>query len=106
MRVKLIYNIQVINDFLWPQAVFPTLIQKLLTFFFTKLGLKQINIDYIIFILKTSLNKFELSSFVDNIKIIISEKSKMIKQLKVKLVSAFSMINIRSISFYFGLKVE
>lgn len=36
--------------------------------FFKKLGLKQINIDYNIFIIKIGLNKLIISTFINDIK--------------------------------------
>ena len=44
--------------------------------------------------------------FVDNIKIMAPKKSEIIKHVKTKLAFAFLMVDIGSISFYLGLKIE
>lgn len=54
---------------------------------------------------KASLNGLVISIFIDNIKIIALKRSGHISQVKVKLAAAFSIIDIRLISFYLKLKI-
>lgn len=44
--------------------------------------------------------------FVDDIKIIASKKSGIIKYVKAELTIVISIVDIKFISFYFGLKVK
>lgn len=44
--------------------------------------------------------------FIDDIKIMAPQKSKIFKYIKVKLAVAFSIVDISLISFFLGLKVE
>lgn len=78
----------------------------LLSFLLKKLGLKQINVDYSIFIMKSGLIDLIVSIFIDNIKIIAPKESGMIKRVKSELISVFSIVDIGPVSFYIGLKVE
>lgn len=47
-----------------------------------------------------------MSIFVDNIKIMGAKNSVVINQVKTELTAIFEMVDIRSISFYFSLKVN
>ncbi len=62
--------------------------------------------DHSIFIIETSLDGPVVNIIIDDIKIMIFKKSKMIEQMKSKHISIFLMIDIGPISFYLGLKVE
>lgn len=55
---------------------------------------------------KIGFNSPVVSIFVYDIKIIALKKSGIIQHIKVKLVIAFAIIDISSISFYLGLKIE
>lgn len=55
---------------------------------------------------KTNLDGLVISTFVNNIRIMTPKNSEMIEQIKLELTFAFSIINIGSISFYLGLKVQ
>lgn len=43
---------------------------------------------------------------MDDIKIMMPKRKKMIEQVKSKLISAFSIVNMGPISFYLGIKIE
>lgn len=79
--------------------------KRLATFFLEKLGLKRINADHSIFVTKAGLDEPVVSTFVDDIKIMIPKGSGMIEAVKAELTLAFSMV-MGPISFYLGLKVE
>lgn len=76
------------------------------SFFLEKLSLQQIYTDYNIFITKTGINRPNVSTFVDDIKIMGVKKSGMMTKVKQELVNTFSIVNKGPISFYLGLKVE
>lgn len=80
--------------------------KKLSSFFFKEFGLKQININYSIFVINASQDGPVISTFVNDIKIITPKKSGMIDCIKSKLTSVFSMVDINLVSFYLDLKVE
>lgn len=80
--------------------------KSFLNFLLQKLGLLQINVDHSIFVIKTGLNSLVISTFVNNIKVIALKKSGMIYYIKAKLVATFFIVDISSISFYLGLKIE
>ena len=80
--------------------------KRLSTFLLQKLGLRQINADYSIFMTNAGLEGSVVSIFVDNIKIIAPKGSRMIERVKAELASAFSMADMRPNSFYLALKVE
>lgn len=56
--------------------------------------------------MKTDLNSLIISIFINNIKIMALKKSGIIKRMKAELTIAFLMVDMKSIIFYFGLKVE
>lgn len=55
---------------------------------------------------KVDLNSLVISTFVNDIKIMISKRSEIIQQIKTKLIAIFSIVNIGLISYYLGLKIE
>lgn len=79
--------------------------KKLANFLFKELSLKWINADHSIFLTKADLNEPVVSIFVDDIKIVAPKNSRIIERVKLKLIFAFSIINMGSISFYLDLKV-
>ena len=80
--------------------------KRLLDFLLQKLGLSQINADHSIFMTKAGPNSPIISTFDNDIKIMALKKSGFIKRIKAELAAAFSMVDMGSISFYLGLKVE
>lgn len=80
--------------------------KQLLFFFYKKLGLTHININYSIIITNQSLKKLIISIFVNNIKIIRLKNIKVIAKIKIEPTIAFNIIDIRLFSFDLGLKVE
>lgn len=80
--------------------------KRLSSFFLKRIGLKQINIDHSIFATSAGLDGPVVSMFVNDIKIMASKESGIIKRVKSELSSAFSMVDMGSISFYLGLKIE
>lgn len=75
-------------------------------FFFEKLGLMYINADHNIFTISQGLERPIVSAFIDNIKIIGSKNTRIIAIVKIKLIAAFEMIDMESISFYLSLKID
>lgn len=71
-----------------------------------KISFSQIYIDHNILITKTRINRPIVSIFVNDIKIIEVKKSGMTTRIKQKLTSVFLIVDIGSISFYLGLKME
>lgn len=71
-----------------------------------KLGLKQINADYSIFVTSLAINGPIVSTFNDNVKVIEVKKSNHIKRVKRKFADTFEMVDMRPISFYLSLKIE
>lgn len=55
--------------------------------------------------IKLILNKLVVSIFFNNIKIIAVKNSKIIEQVKLKLIFTFFIINISFINFYLDLKI-
>lgn len=80
--------------------------KRLANFFFKKLGLKRINVNHSTFVIMGGLDGPVVNTFVNNIKIMAPKDNKMIKQIKLELILAFSMIDMGPISFYLGLKVQ
>lgn len=80
--------------------------EKLSAFLLINLGLTRIPTYHSIFILDAGIKDPVLSVFIDNIKIIAPKGSRIIEIFKQKLSTAFSMVDMESISFYLGLKVE
>ena len=80
--------------------------KRLANFLLKKLGLKRINADHSIFIIKADLDGPIVSTLIDNIKIRAPKDSGMIEQVKLELTFAFSMIDMGPISFYLSLKVQ
>lgn len=80
--------------------------KKLFKFLFKKLGLKQINTDYSIFVTLADINCLIISTFFDDIKIMGIKIFGHIEKVKQKLVATFKMVDIGSISFYLNLKIE
>lgn len=56
--------------------------------------------------IEAGLNKQFVRIFINNIKIIGPKVSKMIKQIILKRISAFLIVDIVLIRFYLGLKIE
>lgn len=77
-----------------------------LSFFKKLLGLQQIHADHSIFTMKAGINGPIISTFVNDIKIMGAKESGTIERIKRKLTAVSSMVDMRSISFYLGLKVE
>ena len=75
-------------------------------FLLHKLGLARINADHSIFISVAGLDGPVVSIFVDDIKIMTPKKSGHITRVKIELTATFSMVDIGSISFYLGLKIQ
>lgn len=88
------------------KQVLKLLYKQLSQFLLKKLGLKQINADYNIFITTSGINGLIVSTFVDDIKIINIKESGYIKKIKLKLATTFEMADMGLISFYPGLKVK
>lgn len=80
--------------------------KRLFKFLLEKLGFKQINANHNIFVTLTSINGPIVSTFINNINVIGMKKLGYIENFKNKLAVVFEMVDIRSISFYLGLKVE
>lgn len=76
------------------------------SFFFEKLGLRHINIDYSIIVTNTGLDGAVISIFIKNIKIMAPQASGMIDFVKLEFSSIFSIVDISLMSFYLGLTVE
>lgn len=55
---------------------------------------------------KVGLNGPVVSTFADDIKIMAPKDSEMIEWVKLKLIFAFSIIDMGLISFYLDLKVQ
>lgn len=51
-----------------------------------------------------NLNSLIISIFINDIKIIGPKISKIIKQIKINLISIFFIVDIKLISFYLSLK--
>lgn len=79
--------------------------KRLSSFLLERLGLRQINADYSIFVTNASLDKPVVSTFVDDIKIMAPKESGIIEQVKSELISTFLIVNIGPVSFYLALKV-
>lgn len=47
-----------------------------------------------------------MSIFIDNIKVMRTKRIGYIKRVKTKLAAVFKMVDMDSINFYLGLKVE
>lgn len=95
--LKALYNLKQLAH-LWYKVLW--------TFLFEKLGLKQINTNYSIFVTEAGLNGLIVSTFVDDMKIMGPKASGMIERVKAKLIFAFCIANMGPISFYLGLKIE
>lgn len=80
--------------------------ERLSGFLLEKLGLACTHADHSIFITKAGLNGPIVSTFVNDIKIMAPKESGIIQRVKAELIVAFSMVDMGSISFYLGLKVE
>lgn len=80
--------------------------ERLSGFLLEKLGLACTHADHSIFITKAGLNGPIVSTFVNDIKIMAPKESGIIQRVKAELIVVFSMVDMGSISFYLGLKVE
>lgn len=80
--------------------------ERLSGFLLEKLGLACTHADHSIFITKAGLNGPIVSTFVNDIKIMAPKESRIIQRVKAELIVVFSMVDMGSISFYLGLKVE
>ncbi len=80
--------------------------ERLSNFLLEKLELQRINSDHSIFETSLGLNGPIISTFVDDIKIMAPKRSPFIEKVKAELVSAFQMVDIGTISFYLGLRVD
>ena len=97
---------QATQGFTWPQIISMLLVQKLSNFFLKQLGLKWTHADPSIFITNTSLNRPIVNTFIDDIKIMAVKKNGFIKNVKEKLIVAFSKIDMGLITFYLGFKID
>lgn len=70
------------------------------------MGLNCINANHSIYTSGLSLKKLIISNFIDNIKIMDPKGIEVIARVKIKLITAFKMVNIGLISFYLGLKIK
>lgn len=77
-----------------------------MVFLLIKLDLTQIYINHSIFILIVGLKSSVFSVFANNIKIIALKKRKIIKKVKQMLIAIFFIVDMRSISFCQGLKID
>lgn len=66
----------------------------------------RINADHSIFMTKEGLDSPIVSTFVDDMKIMVSKRSGVIDWVKRELTFTFSMVDMGLISFYLGLKVQ
>lgn len=73
--------------------------KRLVTFLLEKLGLKQINADHNIFVIKAGLDGPIVGTFINDIQVMAPKRSGMIERVKTELISAFSMVDIGPISF-------
>lgn len=80
--------------------------KKLPIFLLKQLSLRGTYADYSIFTTKTDINMAIVSMFVDDIKIMGTNRSGFIKSLKVELVVVVAMVDIGPIGLYFGFKVQ
>lgn len=62
--------------------------------------------DHSIFIMAIEINRQIVSTFADNIKIIVVKRSGNFEKVKQKLTTVFEIVDIDPISFYLRLKVE
>lgn len=69
------------------------------------MGLKQINADHNIFITASEINGPIVSTFLDDIKVMVIKGSGHIEKIKLEHAAAFEMADMRPISFYLELKV-
>lgn len=65
-----------------------------------------ISVNYSILFTRLDLEQLVISTFVNDIKIIGSENIKVHTKVTIELITTFEMLDIRSISFYLGLKVD
>jgi hypothetical protein len=79
--------------------------ERLSTYLLERLGLKKLNADHSIFATPQGVSGPILSVFVDDIKIIDKDKSR-VARIKDELASAFKMVDLGPISYYLGIKVE
>lgn len=82
------------------------MVQKILKLSLLKAWASKINTDHNIFISKASIDGSIISIIMDDIKIMVTNKSDYISQVKIKLTAAFSLLNMRFICFYLKLKVQ
>ena len=80
--------------------------ERLSTFFLERLSLKQTHTDYSIFTIDADLDRPIVSMFIENIKIMGPNGSRVIQKVKDELIAVFSMVDMSFISFYLDLKVE
>lgn len=80
--------------------------KRLFQFLLENLGLKQINADHSIFVIKLQINGPIVNTFEDDIKVMGVKRSGPIKRVKLELAAAFEMADMGPISFYLGLKVK
>lgn len=73
--------------------------ERVSDFLLKKLGLASIHTDHNIFITKAGLNESIVITFVDDIKMIVSKKRRIIQKIKVQLIITISMVYMSSISF-------
>lgn len=80
--------------------------KRLSKFLLKKLGFKQINIDYSIFVTLIDINVPIVSIFVNNIKVMAIKGLRQIKNIIRQLVAVFKVIDMGLISFYLGLRIK
>lgn len=77
-----------------------------LTFIIKKLGLKKINAYNSILVTESDRTKPIIRNFVHDLMIIGAKANEIIEQVKAKLTSAFSIVDIGPIIFYLGPKTK
>lgn len=80
--------------------------KRLSKFLLEKLSFKQINADHSIFLTPSGINNPIVSIFVNNIKAKRVKGPSHIKKVKTGLAVIFGIVDMESINFYLGLKVE
>lgn len=71
----------------------------------TKRKLYRLHTDHCIFMTSQNIQGPIIISFINNLNIFASARSEIMKQIKEELATAFDIVHISSLAFYFGLKV-
>lgn len=80
--------------------------ERLSDLFLQKRDLVKFNIDHRFYISVIGLDKPVLSIFLDNIKIMTSKESGHISWVQAEFATAFFIVDMKTISFYLGLKIN